>query len=194
MLTHYFELRAIPQLELSEVDVMNHLMQHLHHSLAKFQGQIGICFPRYTKQGCTLGGIIRLFGTAEKLSALKQALNQQYTVTDYAILLDIKPIPSFQENKTKRNLLVSRVRTKGMSALRRAENRLIKQGVWNDNVRQNMIKKWGESWLNYPHCHLKSGSNGQNFILWINQRSVANQQLGEFNSYGMSQTTTVPDF
>jgi CRISPR-associated endonuclease Csy4 len=194
MLTHYFELRAIPQLELSEVEVMNQLMQSLHHCLAKLQGQIGICFPRYSKQRHTLGGIIRLFGTEQQLNALKQALNQQYTVKDYTVMLDIQTIPHIKDNKANRNLLVSRVRTKGMSALRRSEKRLTAQGIWNDDVRQNMIKKWGEAWLDYPHCHLKSASNGQHFILWVNQRSVARQQAGNFNSYGMSQTATVPDF
>lgn len=194
MLTHYFELRAIPQLELSDIEVMNQVMQSLHYCLAKYQGQIGICFPCYSKKRQTLGGIIRLFGTEQQLNALKQALNQQYIVQDYTIMMAIQPIPMTKDDGGHRYLLVSRVRTKGMSALRRSEKRLTAQGVWNEEVRQAMIKKWGDVSLSYPHCHLKSVSNGQHFILWVNQRFVAKEHAGNFNSYGMSQSATVPHF
>ena len=191
MLTHYFELRAIPQLEITEVEVVNKLMQALHLELINHQGKIAIGFPRYTmQQRKYLGGIIRLFGEEDQLQQLKKALSQSHAITDYAIILDISLIPE----KIKGYLMLSRVHQKGQSALRRAEKRLTQQGKWSPEVRSRMEQKWREQQRHYPHVHLYSRSTGQKFVLWISQRQFAQPQTGEFNCYGLSQNATVPDF
>lgn len=191
MQTHYFELRAIPQIEMTEMMVMNQLMQSLHRMLINYQGKIAISFPCYTqRQTKTLGGIIRLFGEQQQLVALKHELSQQGAIYNYAIILDINPVPT----KISRYVSVSRVRTKGQSALRRSEKRLSEQGKWTLDVQNKMVEKWGGVDLKYPHCHLMSSSTGQRFILWVKQQWYEQPRSGTFNSYGMSQTATVPDF
>lgn len=191
MQTHYFELRAIPQIELSEVMVINQLMQSLHQTLVHYDGDIGISFPCYTqKQRKTLGGIIRLFGNEKQLSQLKNKLQCNSVIHHYAVFINITPIPK----NINRYLRVSRVRQKGSSALKRAEKRLTEQGKWSADIQQKMIEKWGSIELKYPHCHLTSSSTKQRFILWVNQQQCDTACSGKFNSYGMSQTTTVPDF
>lgn len=192
MLTHYFELRTIPQIELTDVDVMNHLMQTVHQTLANYDGKVGISFPAYGKKySSPLGGIIRFFADSATLDALEQDLKFSSTINDYAIIMPKTAIPEH----VKGYLCVSRVRQKGASALRRAERRLTEQGKWSKQIRDNMLNKWGSKTLaQYPHCHLTSSSTGQSFILWINQRTCSSSQLGLFNSYGLSQQATVPDF
>jgi len=191
MQTHYFELRAIPQIELTQVMVVNQLMQALHQTLVHYKGQIAICFPLYTqRKNKTLGGIIRLFGEQSQLTLLKSELMGQTTITDYAITLDIKAVP----NNITRYLSVSRIRTKGQSAFKRAQKRLTEQGKWSTDVQNRIVEKWGNVNLNYPHCHLVSGSTGQRFILWVKQQQCTTPQIGTFNSYGMSQSATVPNF
>lgn len=192
MQTHYFELRAIPQLELSEVQVMNQFMQSLHKILIYHDGAIGISFPRYTnKQTKTLGGIIRFFGEKEQLDLLRADLENDLVISDYGIIFDIKLIPE----KVQGYACLSRVRQKGKSDLRRSEKRLMKQGKWNQKVKENMIEKWGNTHLNYPHCHLNSTSTKQSFILWIKREEKhQNDQDGKFNSYGLSNKRTIPIF
>lgn len=191
MQTHYFELRAIPQIELTEVMVINQLMQGLHQVLINHQGKIGICFPNYTQnQRKTLGGIIRLFGQESELITVKNELSKLTIINDYAVIFDVKTVPKVVHGY----LSVSRVRTKGQSALRRAEKRLSQQGKWSSEVQNKMITKWGNINLNYPHCHLTSSSTGQRFILWIKQQQRAIPKEGVFNCYGMSQSATVPSF
>lgn len=191
MLTHYFELHAIPQVEITDTEVMNQLMQSLHQLLPQYQGQIALSFPRYIqKQYKTLGNVIRLFGDEKQLLALKKQLSNQSTINDYAIIAEMQPIPE----TITHYLRVSRVRQKGQSALRRAEKRLTAQGKWSNDVQQRMIEKWGSVELKYPHCHLNSSSTGQRFILWVKQEQCDIPQSGNFNNYGMSQVATVPDF
>ncbi|MCO6548479.1 MAG: type I-F CRISPR-associated endoribonuclease Cas6/Csy4, partial [Gilliamella sp.] len=47
MHSHYLELRAISQIEITEVDVINQIMQSLHQILVNQQGNIAISFPCY---------------------------------------------------------------------------------------------------------------------------------------------------
>lgn len=44
-LSHYIELKAIPQAELTQAEVLSHLMQHIHRLLPAYAGRIGIAFP-----------------------------------------------------------------------------------------------------------------------------------------------------
>lgn len=189
MHTHYFELRAIPQIEITEVQVINQVMQKLHHVLVNFQGNIGISFPCYNVRR-TLGGIIRIFGTETQLQEFKSALQQQAAIADYVLILPIIAIPA----DVKGYLRLNRVNPKGQSALRRAEKRLTAQGKWSSDVQQKMIEKWGSINLTYPHLHIDSQSTGQRFIMWLKQESVAEPVEGTFNSYGLSKIATVPDF
>lgn len=189
MHTHYFELRAIPQIEIAEVQVINQVMQKLHQVLVNFQGNIGISFPCYNVRR-TLGGIIRIFGTETQLQEFKSTLQQQAAIADYVLILPITAIPA----EVKGYLRLIRVNPKGQSALRRAEKRLTAQGKWSSDVQQKMIEKWGSVNLTYPHLHFYSQSTEQRFILWIKQEKSSTAVEGVFNSYGLSKTATVPDF
>ena len=187
MLTHYFELRAIPQLEITETEVINQVMQSLHQVLVNHQGNIAVSFPCYNVHR-TLGGIIRIFGDETHLQPFKAAL--QAVVSDYIIALPTTPIPT----SVKGYLRLIRVNPKGQSALRRAEKRLTVQGKWSTEVKNKMLEKWGSVHLNYPHLHFASKSTGQRFIMWLKQQKCATAVEGTFNSYGLSKTATVPDF
>ncbi|MDF7667798.1 type I-F CRISPR-associated endoribonuclease Cas6/Csy4 [Orbaceae bacterium ESL0727] len=191
LLTHYFELRAIPQLEIDENDVMNQTMQSLHHLLVNQQGNIALSFPCYAlHQHRSFGGIIRLLGSEMALQKIRNEISNNSTITDYMLMLPIASVPDTIKGHTR----FIRVNPKGQSALRRAEKRLTAQGKWSDEVKNRMIEKWGSVHLDYPHFHLKSKSTGQSFILWIKQAHCTKSTEGKFNSYGLSQTATVPNF
>ncbi|OCG27047.1 type I-F CRISPR-associated endoribonuclease Cas6/Csy4 [Gilliamella sp. wkB108] len=189
MLSHFFELRTISQIEISEVDVVNQIMQSLHQILVNHQGNIAISFPCYNVKR-TLGGIIRIFGTENELQNLSTVIQQESSISDYALLMPISPVPKI----IKGHLRLIRVNSKGQSALRRAEKRLTAQGKWSDEVKDRMVDKWGSVRLQYPHIHFYSKSTGQQFIMWLKQEKCIKPVEGTFNSYGLSQSATVPDF
>ena len=69
MPSHYADLKAIPQAEMLQSQVVAHIVQALHGLLPRFSGRIGIGFPAYG-QNRTLGGIVRLFGSETDLDDL----------------------------------------------------------------------------------------------------------------------------
>lgn len=190
MLTHYLELRAIAQIEIKQVDVINQIMQSLHQIFVTTRGNIGISFPAYSaNQRIGLGGVIRLFGSEQELQKVEETINLS-SISDYVWMQAIMPLPS----NVSSYLHLSRVRQKGQSDLRRAEKRLTAQDKWSQQVKNSMIEKWGSVILTYPHVQLTSKSTGQQFMLWIKQQKCKQQVEGTFNAYGLSQTATVPDF
>jgi CRISPR-associated endonuclease Csy4 len=192
MHSHYLELRAIPQIEITEVNVINQVMQSLHQIIVNYQGNIAVSFPLYNVYK-TLGGVIRLFGTEDELLKIEADIQRQSSINDYVILMPISKVPF-----TGKYLRLKRIQGKNQHTLRRTlkrtQERLSAQGKWSEKVKQDIIKKWSHFHLQYPHLHMHSKSSGQKFILWIKQEKCLEPASGIFNSYGLSQTATVPDF
>ena len=186
--SHYIELRAIPQADLIQSQVLSHLMQTLHQYLPAYAGRIGAAFPGYG-QARTLGGIIRLIGNEADCQALHQQLHASGAINDYALLYPVAAVPSGIQNHVR----YSRSHNKGQSALRRAEQRLTTQGKWQAEIAEKMREKW-QTPQKLPHVHIRSASTRQTFILWIKQHSHTHPQAGLFSAYGLSQEATVPQF
>ncbi|MBN6062847.1 type I-F CRISPR-associated endoribonuclease Cas6/Csy4 [Aggregatibacter actinomycetemcomitans] len=183
--THYIEIKAIPQVDMLQTEVISFCLQKLHQILPHFEGRIGLAFPAYGNDK-TLGGIIRLFGTENDCGFIHFKLQ---SLRDYALIGEVMPIPE----KIKSYRVYQRVQPKGQSAIRRAEKRLKAQGKWNEEVLQNILQKQATQ-RTYPHVHLKSSSTKQQFILAIKSVRQTKAVEGVFSAYGLSQTATVPHF
>ena len=48
--------------------------------------------------------------------------------------------------------------------------------------------------LSLPYITLDSSSTGQRFLLFIDQHAVTQAISGEFNSYGLSNSATLPSW
>lgn len=185
-LTHYIELQAVPQQEITLSAQLAHALQQIHRLLPAQGGQIGIGFPRYQRT-VGLGGIVRLFGDENRLNYLQPQLGEM--LSDYFIVSATQTIPA--ANQAVR---YQRIQHKGASAIRRAEKRLTAQNNWTAEIAQKMQAKQ-QAVKRYPHVFLKSYTTGQNrFLLEIKEIACPQHQQGEFNSYGLSQTATVPHF
>lgn len=183
--THYIEIKAIPQVDMLQTEVISFCLQKLHQILPHFEGRIGLAFPAYGNDK-TLGGIIRLFGSENDCDSV---YIKSQELRDYVLLSEVMPIPE----KVRSYRIYQRVQMKGQSAIRRAEKRLTAQGKWSEEVRQNMLQKQAIQRI-YPHAHLKSSSTKQQFILAIKSVYKAKSVEGSFSAYGLSQTATVPHF
>lgn len=183
--THYIELRAIPQVDMLQTEIISFCMQKLHQILPHFEGRIGLGFPAYGNDR-TVGGIIRLFGSENDCHFIHFKLQ---SLQDYALIGEIKNVPE----KIKSYRVYQRFQPKGQSAIRRAEKRLKAQGKWNEEVLQNMLQKQTTQRI-YPHIRLTSSSTKQQFILAIKATYQTKAIDGVFNAYGLSQIATVPHF
>lgn len=185
-LSHYIELKAIPQAELTQAEVLSHLMQHIHRLLPAYAGRIGIAFPGYGQQR-TLGGIIRLFGSQADMQTLHTSLQ---TLADYALISSPADVPA-----AHKHAVFDRQQPKGQSDQRRAERRLQAQGLSEADIRQRLHnKQLKQTNLHTPFVQMQSSSTGQRFPLWITRHSKSEAQTGLFSSYGLSHNTTVPVF
>ncbi|MDO5687355.1 MAG: type I-F CRISPR-associated endoribonuclease Cas6/Csy4 [Neisseria sp.] len=186
-LTHYIELKAIPQSDITQNQVISHLMQQLHRILPQFAGRIGAGFPGYGQMR-GMGGIIRLFGNQTDCNALFAQLHT-IGIAEYALIDPIKMVPE----RINAHIRYARLHPKDGSAIRRAQKRLQAQGKWNEDVYKNILNKWSPA-QKLPHIHMNSRSTGQRFILWIKGQTLPHQQTGLFSAYGLSQQATIPNF
>ncbi|HHW7448974.1 type I-F CRISPR-associated endoribonuclease Cas6/Csy4 [Pasteurella multocida] len=186
MTTHYIELKAIPQMDMLQSEVIGHCMQILHQFLPHFEGRVGVAFPAYGL-GRNLGGIVRLFANQEDCNQLHQQLLRS-GLSDYALISEVSKTPLSTECRS-----YSRVHRKGQSAIRRTEKRLKSQGRWDESIRADMQQRQ-QNVAFFPHCHLKSASTGQRFILAVKENRMPQSCVGVFNAYGLSNSATVPHF
>lgn len=189
MLSHYFDIRAIPQADMLQSEVVSLIIQSLHRELPAFAGSIGLAFPGYG-QSRTLGGIVRVLGPPDALERLRSKLENSELI-DYALIAAIAAIPS----AVKGHLCFARKHVKGTSDRRRAERRLSAQGLSTMEITRRLEQKAQKSRrADVPHVHLNSHSTGQKMLLCVTKHAKRKTQIGRFSSYGLSSTATVPDF
>ena len=189
MLSHYFDIKAIPQADMLQSEVVALVIQGLHGELPPFAGGIGLAFPGYGQRR-TLGGIVRVLGALGDLENLHATLGAGELI-DYALIGAVTAIPS----AVKGHLCFARKHIKGASDSRRAEKRLAAQGVPAAEIARRLQEKARNASRNHvPHVHLESHSTGQKMVLCVTRHRKQKAQIGPFSGYGLSRTATVPDF
>ncbi|MEH6490657.1 type I-F CRISPR-associated endoribonuclease Cas6/Csy4 [Halopseudomonas sp.] len=183
---HYLDIRLLPDPEFPAPILMNALFAKLHRALvAQRTTDIGISFPGAAPSH--LGDVMRLHGSAVRLDT---HMAQQWLqgMRDH---LDIGVISSVPD--AAGHCQVRRVQSK--SSAERLRRRYLKRHPdVDEEAVVHQIPDEAERRLALPYLRIKSSSSDQQFLLFIQQRPVAQQQPGDFNSYGLSSTATVPWF
>ncbi len=171
---HYLDIRLLPDPEFPAPILMNALFAKLHRALvAQSTTDIGISFPGATPSH--LGGVMRLHGSAARLD----------THMDIGA---ISPVPD-----AAGHCQVRRVQSKS-SAERLRRRYLKRHPEVDEETAAQQIPNEAERRLALPYLRIKSSSSDQQFLLFIQQRPEVHQQTGDFNSYGLSSTATIPWF
>jgi CRISPR-associated endonuclease Csy4 len=187
----YFELKAIPDPELLQSEVLAQLMQVTHGLIPAYEGRVGVSFPGYG-QSRTLGGILRLHGNDTDLQKLQSQLNEQPVIRSYALVTDVGAIPK----RIRDYGVFKRQHIKGRSDIRRLINRHKKRGTWTEELETAITHKYSEETI-CPHLKLKSSSTGQASFLLFVKREIQKKpsENREFGSYGLSKVgSTIPLF
>lgn len=186
MLTHFIDIKAIPQAEMLQTTVVAHIWQVLHRhlpSINQANDPVAIAFPAYG-QGGTLGGIIRLLGS---LDALDHLITQIEALRSYALISEPKPVPA----KPKGYARFVRKHYKGASHVRQLKKRAAERGeTWSQEHEEAVVKKY-KSKRRLPFVLLKSSSTAQaNMRLHVDVQPAAAFIQGKFTGYGLSDTNT----
>lgn len=184
-MNYYLDIKVEPDLEISAQALLNNLFAKLHRAISQHcAGEIGISFPQYDK---SLGQILRLHGSEQALSRL---MDQPWLkgLRDYTQVNPIKVIP----NNIQGYRNVYRVQKKSPYNLRK---RAISKGRMNENEALEKFPDKTQEFLNLPFIQLQSLSTKQVMRLYIQQSELSpTPTLGQFSSYGLSRTTTIPWF
>jgi len=181
---HFIEIKIKPDTEMRENVLLNKVYTKFHKRLFDLKSsEIGISFPEYSLK---LGAIIRVHGNEQHLQEF-QSDNWLGGLKGYCDTSEIQAIP----DKVKHRI-ISRKQANMTSAKLR---RLIKRG----NIEQNEIKNYKAEMfkrgIDNPFLELESSSNGHMHRRYIQFGEIKNvSSAGEFNSFGLSKTATVPWF
>lgn len=185
---HYIEIRLRPGPEFPPDMLMNALYAKLHRALVRHAGNdIGISFPNVLDEVKRLGGRLRLHGSMATLDSFMK--HEWLTgMRDHVDVTEILQVPA-----TAGHRVVRRVQAKSNTErLRRRQMR--RHGLSEEEAREKAPDHPGQR-LKFPHIQVKSASSDQRFLLFIEHCPVSGTPLlGEFGSYGLSATATVPWF
>lgn len=187
-LTHYIDLVALNNPELSPPEMVSHLVQQVHYALPVYEGQVAVDFPQYGQQG-TLGNVIRLLGSQEHMAHLWTALSQNVQILDYAKIGPVQPVPAHQHW-----FRLSRQNLKSPAQIQRLKRRHQARGTWSAELEAAITQKYANPKVR-PHVRLKSSTHGGNFVLAVKRARVDVPHMGTFSSYGLSLgDAVVPGF
>lgn len=188
MTTHYLNLKALPDPEIGSAELLGALYNRLHQAFVHFRiNSIGVSFPHYSTNPLAVGNVLRLHATE---STLIQFMKQDWMkgLRDHTHLTPIGAIPGTVEHRClKRKQFKTNV-----ERLRR--RRMRRKGETAEQATK-AIPESVEHKPNLPFVHLRSGSTGRSFLMYLELGAPQpSPSEGPFNSYGLSGTTTIPWF
>jgi CRISPR-associated endonuclease Csy4 len=177
-------LRADPEFPQSQL--LNALYAKLHRGLVSTHSNaIAMVFPKTSAK--SLGSCLRLFGTKAVLEAF-MAQPWLTGMRDHLLITDVLAIPADAKHRR-----VQRVQAKS-NPERLRRRHMKRHGLSAEAARAKIPDTVAQS-LNEPFLQLSSASTGQRFRLFLRLGPiVAHPETGVFNTYGLSQTATVPWF
>ncbi|EKO3657607.1 type I-F CRISPR-associated endoribonuclease Cas6/Csy4 [Vibrio metschnikovii] len=180
----YIDIRLKPDAEMLEAELSSKVFTKFHKALVMLNSdQIGISFPEVNVK---LGRLFRLHGEASFLHDL-QGLNWLGPLSGYCQVSEILAIP---EQVQYRVISVKR------SNLSQAKlRRLIARGsIDKEGEKRYKVKMLSQGFDN-PYLDLFSSSTKQVHRKFFEFGEMQPLPVsGKFDSYGLSQTTTVPWF
>ena len=195
MINFYQELSLLPQEEIPIHFLWSKLFQQIHLGLVEIQndqGQIpiGASFPEYVigEKYNLLGSKLRLLAGDEETLNRFNAAHRLSRLSDYVHCTGIRPVPKKlmgyatyqrEQPKTGSERLARRYAKRHHESYDKALERY-----------SNMTHKTIAS----PYIRLKSLSGDREFCLWIKKTEAEALSGGVFSSYGLSATSSVPEF
>ena len=183
-MTHYIDIKLIPNKEIRENVLLNQVYTSFHKRLYDLKStDIGVSFPEYRLK---LGKLFRIHGTKEAL----EKFNEKDWLGKYKAFCKVSNIEAVPQNVQYRT--VSRVQQNMTEAKLR---RLIKRGTIPDEDIKKYRIKMLQGGLDNPYVELVSMSNGQLHRRFIEFGELQETEIkGEFDLFGLSKVSTIPWF
>ena len=193
---YYIELDLKNTPDITLYALWGKVYTQIHLALTELQaalgtGKVGVAFPEYRFDAAVqmgrLGSKLRVF--ADDAAVLQQLNLAQHLrrYADYVQLSAVAAVPA-------EHGLACYARVQVKSGAERATRRLIKRHP-ELNYETELARLQALSVHSaLPFIQLNSLSSKQTFRLFIAKTAALTAQTGDFGSYGLSNTATVPDF
>jgi len=192
MMKYYIEIRLMDEMEIGLGFLWQKLYQRVHLSLVELVDEegrvpVGVSFPEYQRGSFPLGGRLRLF--AEEESSLKtlRLQNRLADMAEYLTISEIREVPTdhgyavFSRKQIKNNPM-------------RLAKRYAKRHDISLEEALKRYEKFDMRTSKLPYFNFRSSSTGQRMMVFVQKSSVEENQVGLFNTFGLSAQATVPDF
>lgn len=196
---YYQEATLLPGFEIPLYFVWSNVYRQLHLAFVDCKDEnggvpYGVSFPQYHQENkqSTLGEKIRIFAASE--DALEQLDVKRWLqrLGDYVHVTGIRAVPDKKEGYAvyRRIHQINSAEQKARRFLKRHAN---EAASYEEIVAKFTCRpaKWIQ---NIPYIKQKSLTNSSTFRLYIEKKECAREALGNFGTYGLSETTTVPEF
>ncbi|CAH1200514.1 CRISPR-associated endonuclease Csy4 [Candidatus Nitrotoga sp. BS] len=192
---HYLEITLLTNSDINLLTLWSKVFQQIHLGLVEMQDNqkrvpIGVSFPEYIigKKYSVLGGKLRLFAQDESTLNRFDAAKWLIRLSDYVHCTGIRSVP----DKLKGYALYQREQPK-TNKERLARRYAIRHHIDYDIAIQR-YSGMEHKLISTPFIRLKSLSSDKTFCLWIRKTMASEPSNGVFSSYGLSTSTTVPEF
>lgn len=181
---YYIDIKIKPDAEMRENVLMNKVYTKLHKVLFDLEvNDIGVSFPQWE---VVLGQTLRLHSSETSLVDL-QKNSWLGGLSGYCDVSDILNVPDVCKHR-----VISRIQTTMSPAKLR---RLFKRGSITEGEVKAYKAKMFSKGLDEPYLELESSSNGNKHRRYISFGELLDMSNeGEFDSFGLSKTATVPWF
>jgi CRISPR-associated endonuclease Csy4 len=181
---YYQDLRVLPDPEFVTSILLSAAFGKLHRALVSGQHRdVGVSFPNAKTR---LGERLRLHGESTALERL--GLGWLKGMRDYTEITGVQAIP-----ESHSFCRVQRVQVK--SNPERMWRRSLNNGRLEESERERFLDCTQAQRVSLPFLELRSQSTGRRFRLFVRQTIGSPKNVaGDFNTYGLSKTATVPWF
>ena len=195
---YYQEVTLLPNEEITPNFLWSKVYNQLHLAFVEQKDVeekiiYGVSFPKYRliqqKKLGYLGDKIRIF--ADSVETLEQ-LNLNHwleRLQDYVHVLSAREVPEDKINGYATYFKANPKLTIEQRILHQAKRRGISIEEAKEHFEALELTETFE-----PYINMKSQTNDMNFRLIIGKKRVDEACIGKFGSYGLSRTSTVPEF
>ena len=195
-MSHYQELTLLQHEEVPLFALWGKVYVQIHLALTELQaalgtGKVGVAFPEYRFDAAVqmgrLGSKLRVFADD---AAILQQLNLSQHLRRYADYVQLSAVAAVPAEHG----LACYARVQVKSGAERAARRLIKRHPELDYATELARLQALSVHSVLPFIQLNSLSSKQAFRLFIAKSEATVVQTGDFGTYGLSNSATVPDF
>lgn len=192
VMNYYIEITLRPTVDIGPYFILEKVFGQIHKELVNKQQDgkvpVGLSFPQYDLENHLLGQKVRLLAAGKEILAKMEITPSLRHLQEYVHVTGIRTIPDRKLSYAN----YTRIQPKSSNA-RLARRKAKRQGIPLAQAEQ-ILNQYAEQRVKTPFVNIRSQSTQHRFRLFILKRHANVSVNDGFSCYGLSATSTVPEF